>query len=151
MRYGVFLVLPTCMICAISSKAKGWSAEVQQFLYNNGHRHVNIVQNPFYVKWTSFKPKDIYFSSSTLHKAPTRNDMFSIYIFEDGKDNLEEFLNNIEMRKIKMSLLLFAKPWQSEEKNDLVKLLNQKQLKTLFYAAVPSAGNGALFWFQIFR
>ena len=95
-------------------------------------------QTDSYVKYDlKFRISDLNFLC--CHVSLASKCLHELDIFEDGKDNLEEFLTNIEMRKIKMSLLLFAKPWQSEEKNDLVKLLNQKQYKTLFYAAVPSA------------
>ena len=146
----MFMVL--AVLCITNGRVNGSSEEkeVQRFLKDNGHRHVNIVHDSTSSRWSTFKPEDIFFSRSLLEKAPwTRNDMFTIYIFEAGRDSLEEFLTNLETRKIKMSLLLFVKPWNSDEKADLVKQLNEMQLKTLFYAAVPSDNFGKLSWYQI--
>ena len=142
MRYIIFVVL--AVICFTNANVN--VKEVQTFLTDNGHRHVNIVHDSASSGWL----KGIYFSRTLLKKAPrTRNDMFSLYIFEAGRDSLEEFLVDIKRRKIKMSLLLFTKPWVSDERADLIKQLTKKQLKTLFYAAVPSDNFGKLSWYQI--
>ena len=149
MRHLMVIFLP--VVCITNVRVNGSSEEeVQRFLTDNGHRRVNIVHNSASSQWLTFQPKNTYFSRSLLKKAPwNRDDMFSIYFFEAGRDNLEEFLTDIKRRKIRMSLLLFIKPWISEEKTYLVKQLKELQLKTLFYAAVPSGNSKKLSWYQI--
>ena len=139
------------LLCITIVRATGLSEkEVARFLIENGHRHVNIVHHSASSLWSTFKPKDIFLSRSLLSDAPwTRTDMFTIYIFDERRDNIEEFLNNLESRKIKMSLLLFTKPWFSDEKANLLKQLSEKQVKTLLYVAVPSDNLGNLSWYQI--
>ena len=48
-----------------------------------------------------------------------------------------------------MTLLLFTKPWLANERAGLIKQLEKKKLKTLFYAAVPTDNIGKLIWYQI--
>ena len=142
-RFGILL----CLMVSSSpclAKVNVPFDEVQKFLVENGHRFVDIVHNSTVEQ---FVPKGVYFAKRPLQGSS--QDGFSIFMFNPEVDNLEYFLVVIGRRKIKRSLLVIGKNWIEEEKNEMIKLVDSLQMRTLFYVAALSDFGANMSWHQV--
>ena len=144
----ILCLIFVCWPCL--AEANGSFDEVQKFLISNGHRFVDIVENSVATQGPQFVPRGVYFSKRPLQKAEeTGRDGFQIFNFNADIDNLEAFLRVIGRRKIQMTLLLLHRMWLPEERSEMTRQLDDLQIRTHFYVAVPSESRGNLSWYQI--
>ena len=143
------LVQASVLILAFSVEgAFARKCNIQEFQADNGHRHVEIFYNSSMLH--DFLVKDLFASRlpmKNIRKA--RNDSFGVFIFDNAKDDLANYLTEIVQRKIKMSLLIVSQP-SDNEMIDLIRMhLSAMGETALFYLALPANGSSDMIWHQI--
>ena len=150
MRHITLHILCVIIVC---NKVKGSSEEVHRFLIDNGHQHVNIVSRSPFVTSSKFRPRDIFFAWHSLEKVREEEEvgeLFSVFIFENGRDDLEEFLKIISRRKVKRSLLILAGPLDVDERKELQGKRTKLRRSAYFYISAPSPeDDGKMSWYQL--
>lgn len=124
------------------------SSGIQNFLIDNGHRHVDIFYNSS--QRLEFLLYDVFVARlhmSGVGKAQQKS--FGIFMFESRKDDLASYLSSIVQRKIKMSLLIIFGPWDKNDTNLIKKHLSDLHSSTLFYIAMPTIDSTEMTWHQI--
>ena len=144
MRISATLILTIFVVgtCATSSG-------IQEFLVDNGHRHVDIFYNSSQLRGVSLK--DLFISRLPMENiGKEHQDSFGIFMFDNSKDDLVSYLRAIKLRQIKMSLLVLSKPWDNEKINLMKKHLSDLQASVLFYIAMPTSNQiNYMTWHQI--
>ena len=143
------LVKTSVLILTISVEvAFARQCSIQEFQTDNGHHYVEIFYNSSMLH--DFLVKDL-FASRLLMKniGKAHNDSFGVFLFENAKDDLANYLTEIVQRKIKMSLLIISETSHTEML-DLIRMhLSAMGDTALFYLALPANGSSDMIWQQI--
>ena len=129
--------------------ANGLVNQVIQFLSDNGHHYVDIFHDLSSMKWyTSFRPRDIYFSRSSFTMAEgMMSYQFSVFLYGTKMDNMKDLLKIIVQTNVKESLMILNEP--NDDMSDLQGLLEEMNLNAFFYLAVPEVEGGKMSWYQV--
>ena len=122
---------------------------VYQFLYDNGHRYVDVFSNSSSSKHLWFRPKDFALSAIPLSKVETMHpNSFGVFIFDSRADDMETYLKIIARRRIQMSLLFDI---NGEEGNNEIILdyLDMMKTPTYFYVAKLAKNSDSPLWQQV--
>ena len=130
--------------------AHGSHEEVQNFLVDNGHRHVTIVLPSASNKWSRFRPRDIAYTQKLIGNHIDRgNAAFHVFICGLDQGALKYILEIIMARKNGMSLLLFDKNWSQTALGALHSVLKSLEARTFFYVGILSANHESMVWHQV--
>ena len=147
------LLLYIFFVTLICKVAEGSFDEIQRFLMDNGHQHVDIVSGSSLVTSSKFRPRDIFFSWHSLRSQKVQKkgvESFSVFILQNGRDALEEFLKIIAGRKVKRSLLLFTRPLAADEWEELKEKMTKLMVSAYFYISAPSPEDDEIMtWYQL--
>ena len=136
----IYLTILAVGTCAISGG-------IQEFLVDNGQRHVDIFYNSSQL--LGFLLKDLFIARFRMEDIGKGNqDSFGIFMFDSAKDNLVSYLEAIMQRKIKMSLLFTSEPLNKENINLMKKHLSDMQASAFFYIAMPTSSSD-MTWHQV--
>ena len=136
------------MFCIVQTSATYLNFALQQFLIDNGHRHVNVFHNSS--KRLSIPFKDIYLATIHIGDIGKAHDnSFGIFMFDPAKDDLKSYLSYIVQRRVKMSLLTIFGPWKNEETDMIKKYLSDLQASTMFYISLPIISSRGMTWHQV--
>ena len=145
-------VTPCCCLLLTTwvrlAYANGSVNQVIQFLSDNGHRYVDIFYDLSSMKWyTTFRPRDIFFSRSSFTMAEGKSYEFSVFLYETKMDNMEDLLKIIGQTNVKESLLILDEP--KDDMSDLQGLVEEMKLNAFFYLAIPEVDGGIMAWYQV--
>ena len=121
---------------------------IQEFLVDNGHRHVDIFYNSSH--WHGFTLKDVSVARLPMEDVEKGDKhSFGIFMFESAKDDLVTWLSAINQRQPKMSLLVISEAWGIKKINIMKKHLVELQATALFYIAMPTLNHTDMTWHQM--
>ena len=114
-----------------------WHIEVQQFLANNGNRHIDIIFNSS-TDWIKFNTESAFWGKIQLAslEMTAERDSFGLFLFNTDKDDIGGYLSKICPRMVRSSLLVFAQPGGGHEVSLLRQHLNKMSTEAFFYVAV---------------
>ena len=108
------------VILTISYEGVCASSGIQEFLDDNGHRHVDIFCNS--TQGLRFTLKNVFVARVYMENVEKAyKDSFGIFLFDNAKDDLVSYLTSITQRQTKTSLLVIAEPWDI----DIIKLIKK--------------------------
>ena len=127
--------------------ASGSVDEVIRFLSDNGHHFVDIFHDLSSMqRYSSFKPKDIFFSRNSIEMAERKtNYQFSVFMYDTKMDNLKDLVGIIGRTNVKESLLILDDP--TYNMSDLQGLLELMNLNAFFYLATPDGEK--MSWYHV--
>ena len=129
---------------------QGSHEEVQKFLVENGHRHVNIVLHSADSEWSRFRPRDVAYTRTLVGNHVDRvNAAFHIFICGWEQSSLRNILEIIVERKSGMSLLIFDKQWSQIAIGALHSVLKILEATTFFYVGILLADGDSMTWYQV--
>ena len=145
---GLILIICLSGISNVLS-AKHVLRELERYLTDNGHRHVDVIYNKSFPRnWFVFRPKVISVARVEIAKVYRRSDgAFGVFIFDADKDDMRRLLGYILQWKVRMSLLFFSKPTL----NGIVTLkdnIDSLRDAGLFYVAMLDI-SGTLTWYSL--
>ena len=110
---------------------------IQEFLMDNGHRHVDIFYNSS--QWRGVTLTGMFVSRLHIGKVEKVNpNSFGIFVVDPQKDDLGSYLSLIIKRRIRTSLLIVSKPWHHNTSNLIHTQLSLLQPSAFFYMALSS-------------
>ena len=122
--------------------------ELQNFLLDNGHRHVDIFFNHSSNDCLQLMPRNAYSSLIHIDKINEANtNGFGIFLFDPEKDDALTYLTHITQRRVKMTLLVIARPTNLLDM--LPDLLSSIEATGFFYVAILSNRSKVMSWNQI--
>ena len=127
-----------------------WHIEVQQFLANNGNRHIDIIFNSS-TDWIKFNTESVFWGKIPLAslEMTAERDSFGLFLFNTDKDDIGGYLSKICPRMVRSSLLVFAQPGGGHEVSLLREHLNKMSTEAFFYVAVRTSSSRSMSWYYV--
>ena len=121
---------------------------IQEFLVDNGHHHVDIFYNSSL--WHRFTLPNMFSARIHLRKIKkAKHNSFGIFLFDPQRDDLLGYLNLIIQRRIKMSLIITRRPLGNDGNILLQEYLSNLEATSLFYMVFPATISTVMTWHQI--
>ena len=126
-------------------------SEVRNFLVDNGHHYADIFYNNSSNDWRQLIAENVYFTGIQIEKtAPKTDNAFGVFFFDPEKDDMETYLNRITQRRIKMSLIVIARPTKNYQLEMLQASLLEMDAASFFYVAIlQPIGSEPTSWYQV--
>ena len=131
----LFLTLALFAITSGLHTDAPWQTELQRFLFDNGHRQIDIIANSS-TDWLKLNSSEVFFRKIPLASLEVaERNSFGLFVFTSQKDDIGSYMANICPRKVRSSLLVFS---HAEDLSLLEEHLNRMSTESFSYLALRS-------------